>query len=324
MLQGIDVLLPYYNGGQFVRAQLSSILNQTTGDLRLTVLDNGSDAAHSAELQDAVAGATRIRVIKTEDKCGVIGSVERLLKAVEAPYFALADQDDVWDPDKLEISLAALGREDVDLVYTDLRMVDEHGKEFFPSKWRYSNTPPLSGHCALQLVLKNPVAGCTIVARKEVLARALPFPRGIPMHDRWLAIVAALGRGVGYVDRTTVSYRQHAANDTGGLAFGFGPLRQRILRSGGSFRSYSQRRRESRKVLLQYIARHSKRGLERFAAGLMGRYLELGTVGTLLGSLPYAALVSLVGGSVGLKNIGSDVALSIAAGLLAPKSAIRH
>jgi glycosyltransferase involved in cell wall biosynthesis len=314
---GIEVLMPYYNGGRFVREQIRSVLDQSVQPVRLTVLDNGSDIEDSKILRDIGSQSNRVRIFRIEQNCGVVGAIERLLQSVEYPYFALADADDLWDRDKLEISLQLIQGRQLDLVYTDLRMADEQGSEFHPSKWQFSNTPPLGGSCAIQLVLKNPVAGCTILATKRLLQHALPFPKGIPMHDRWLAIVAALGNGIGFVDRATVSYRQHAANDTGGLGFGRRALRERIRRTGGTFQSYSRRRREAHRTLLRYIAANSRSPIERKTANLMARYMETGRLGTLLTSVPYAALVSVVGRRVGIRNIAADIALSTAAGMLA-------
>lgn len=308
----IDVIMPYYNTASFVEAQIESILKQTVQPLRLTILDNGSRPEDARLIKQLVQGRGDIRLFRINENGGVLGAFEFLLGTVTAPYFALSDSDDIWDADKLEVSLRVLERQNFDLVYTDLKMADQHGKEYFPSKWRYSNTPPLSGNCPLQFVLKNPVSGCTIVGHSRMIADATPFPNGIPMHDRWLAIVAALGHGVGFVNRSTMLYRQHGSNDTGGLGFGLAAFKERMRRNGGDMRVYTRRRLEARKVLLRHISSTTTRTVERHAARLMLAYYDMGVFGTVLAALPYALLVAFVGKDLGVRNIAADTVLNIA------------
>src|SRR5687768_14498671 len=113
---GIEVLMPYYNGGRFVREQIRSVLDQSVQPVRLTVLDNGSDIEDSKILQDIGSQSNRVRIFRIEQNCGVVGAIERLLQSVEYPYFALADADDLWDRDKLEISLRLIQGRQLDLV----------------------------------------------------------------------------------------------------------------------------------------------------------------------------------------------------------------
>jgi hypothetical protein len=46
--------------------------------------------------------------------------------------------------------------------------------------------------------------------RRSLLARALPFPQPIPMHDMWLGLVATVWGTVGFDREVLVLYRRHA------------------------------------------------------------------------------------------------------------------
>lgn len=65
------------------------------------------------------------------------------------------------------------------------------------------------------LILNNPVTGCTVMVTKALLSRSLPFPRNIPAHDQWLAIKAWLGSGITYYNKPLIGYRQHERNQIG-------------------------------------------------------------------------------------------------------------
>ena len=66
-----------------------------------------------------------------------------------------------------------------------------------------------------QLLAQNMVTGCTVVVNRALLNKALPIPAGAIMHDWWLALVAAAFGKIGFVDRSTMSYRQHGSNTVG-------------------------------------------------------------------------------------------------------------
>jgi len=306
--------MPYFNGGRYLPEQLDSILGQSLGRIRLTILDNGSDSENSRILLESTKNLGNVTVVRSEENHGVIGGVERLLTNTGSPFVALSDQDDIWDRDKLEISLKVLLDGGHDLVYTDLRLIDDQGHVFADSHWKNTNSRPIHGHSALPFAMKNPVAGCTIVARAELMRKALPFPSDIPMHDRWLAIAAALGRGVGVVERATMSYRQHGGNDTGSLKFGLSTLKKRFSRGGGSATAYLKRRQDGRRVLLDCISRMSKDPMEAKLARFLYCYGGLGPLGSTAFAVPYVLATLLAGRSLGLRNAFVDAMLGIAAG----------
>ena len=67
-----------------------------------------------------------------EKNLGYIKNFEFLLKKVENDYYMLSDQDDVWLPQKVEKTMETLEKENADLVFGDLEVVDENFKT-----WNY-------------------------------------------------------------------------------------------------------------------------------------------------------------------------------------------
>ena len=147
----IDILLATYNGATFLAAQLDSILGQTHTDWRLIIGDDGS-----TDGTREVIGAYRARfpekivtLGERTENVGVVRNFSRLIEHAEADYVALCDQDDVWKPEKLELSLdkmraleAKHGADTPLLVFTDLSVVDRDLRVVHPSFWRYQQIRP--------------------------------------------------------------------------------------------------------------------------------------------------------------------------------------
>ena len=217
------VLLATYNGEDYIRPMIDSLLAQDYPELRIVLSDDHSADATEAILEE-YARIFPDRV--THYRSGLhFGSAHRhflhlLSKFHDAPYIMFCDQDDVWHRDKVRKTLAKMGEIEVSgrpaLVHTDLHVVDQDLKEISPSFCRYSN---LDGtRLALnQLLVQNVVTGCTVMMNRplaELASRDLPVD-AILMHDWWIALLAAAFGTSAFLNENTVEYRQHGTNSVG-------------------------------------------------------------------------------------------------------------
>ncbi len=193
-------------------AQLESIRAQTMQDWHLVVSDESASEAGQALVARLTRGDPRITV-RRGPRLGVIGNFERALRAIDprAPFVALSDQDDRWQPDKLDRLLSRM-TEGVALAHGAMRLVDAGGRPLrgaMPTR-RFPD-PSLA-----DLLAENEVTGASTLMRMDVLRVALPLPR-LPglFHDHWLALVArALGRVV-FEPAVVQDYVQHGGNVIG-------------------------------------------------------------------------------------------------------------
>ena len=217
-MEQVDILMATYNGEKYLKEQLESILNQTYTNIRLLINDDCSTDKTIEILKEYEQKDNRIYVHYNKENLGSIKNFENLLSRVENKYFMLADQDDVWMPQKVEKSLDKITKENADLVFTDLEAVDENLKTITPSVVRYMGFKKnIDKYNDYKLVfLRNCVTGCTIISKKELIKKYIPIPNKEPMvHDWWMALMIAQDGKLAFLDEPTIKYRQHGKNQLG-------------------------------------------------------------------------------------------------------------
>lgn len=236
----VSVALCTYNGERFLEAQLRSILGQSLRPAEVVVADDGSTDATLAVVERIAAESdVPFRVLSAGGRLGVTANFQRAVEACASPLIALADQDDVWHPDRLAAAVAVLEAEpDVLLVHSDARLVDGEGADLghhlmgslLPSaaeRRMLATDAPLAAY-----LRRNFVTGTTVTFRSTLRDAAVPFPASW-VHDEWLAVVAAVIGRVRYLDRPLVDYRQHGANEIGMEAPSFRRRLRRMLEPRG-------------------------------------------------------------------------------------------
>lgn len=209
MSKRVSVAMAVCNGELYIKEQVNSVVSQLgDGDELVISIDPSKDASE-AIISELASEDNRIKVLKGPGQ-GVIKNFETLLKHVKGDYIFLADQDDVWIKDKIQICLGELKRSDIDMVVHDAIIVDEG---LHPISGSFFNGGFYSG--VWKNIIKNRYIGCCIAFKKKLLSTALPFPKNLPMHDQWLGLVAAKTGSVLYIDKPLILYRRHQKTLTG-------------------------------------------------------------------------------------------------------------
>lgn len=237
MAATIQIALATYNGAGFLREQLDSILAQSKSDWQILVRDDGSSDGTVEIIREYCRNHGKIDLVKGAQgqPLGTVQNFAELLRQSESDYVMLADQDDVWLPHKIEITLlkmkeleSAHGKDTPLLVHTDLKVVDGDLKVLANSLWHFQKSDPERGAKLCRLLLQNVATGCTMMVNKALRDRALPIPLEAIMHDWWLALTAAAFGHIGYISEPTVLYRQHGRNDTGARSWNAGHVLRQL------------------------------------------------------------------------------------------------
>lgn len=209
----ISIALCTYNGEQFLRAQLDSIVAQSIGNWEVLAVDDVSNDGTWDILQTYAARDDRFKLFRNEKNLGYNENFQKALGLCGGEYIAICDQDDIWHADKLKRQLEGIGNSL--LIYHDSEFIDEAGNTLglkISDKFNFYR-----GSSPEAFLYQNCVSGHSILMQKELVPKALPFPQGFH-YDHWLAFVAAGTGSVDFVGDVLVRYRQHERNTTDILA----------------------------------------------------------------------------------------------------------
>lgn len=220
----ISIALCSFNGGRFIAEQLASIASQTLPPSEVVVCDDGStDDTISCVESFAQSAPFPVRVERHASPLGIAANFSRAIELCSGDVIALSDQDDVWEPSKLEhIAAAFVANGRLGLVLSDATAIDSAGKDLHYRLWD-AIVPPftraerrLARHGRLfDVLLRHYVAtGATLAFAARYRDLILPIP-GFALHDSWIAtLIAAVAHSV-IIDEPLVRYRQHASQAQG-------------------------------------------------------------------------------------------------------------
>ena len=205
-MKDVAILLATYNGQKYLKEQLDSILAQTFQDFRLVIHDDGStDDTLKIINEYRDHYPDKIEIIYGHPSGSAKANFMYLLSEIEADYYFLSDQDDVWLPDKMEKSLKELQAIQASkssnkipcIVFTDMYVADDKleiiDNSFIRYIWRDINR-------ALRDI--------------AISGKGVDW-NNVPMHDAWLLEIGAIFGCVRGIDRPFVKYRQTGQNIMG-------------------------------------------------------------------------------------------------------------
>lgn len=208
----VSVAIATYNGEQFLRDQLDSIYNQTYKNIEVIITDDCSTDG-TFEILEEYSQKYGLSYYINKKRLGFVRNFEQALSLCRGEYIALADQDDIWLPEKIEHLINEIGNNY--LIFSDAILIDTYGNKIAESFKTFSNYMADSETPFLLLFYRKYIYGCTMFFKKELLEKALPIPNGIGHHDWWFPIVATKNGGIKYLDKRLMFYRQHKNNVSG-------------------------------------------------------------------------------------------------------------
>ena len=267
------IVLASYNGEQFLHQQLDSLIAQTETQWSLLIRDDDSTDNTPGIIRQYSQKDERIHFLS--DNRGLTGSAlgnfSKLLEAAfesEAAYIFCCDQDDIWEPNKLELVLARLKQLEGEgrvpsLVHHDLTVVDDSLKLLTGSFVELMGIRPGDQSNPQRLISRNEITGCALACNRTLLRLALPVSDQAVMHDWWLGLHAAFFGRLAFMPQRFVKYRQHAKNTIGAKSFwhGLNPLTNWVKgwhRGNQEFLSTVRQARAFRRTLVAQMGERSQ------------------------------------------------------------------
>lgn len=224
----VSVAMCTFNGAGYIAEQLASIAAQSVLPSEIIVSDDGSTDGTIAVIGQVLDELrTRhpdfanvdVQVISNKTPRGVTKNFEQAISRTSKKYVFLADQDDVWFPDRVTIQLAAL-ESGHGFVFADADLIDDDGRSLGHGLFEalgisQRERDGIQGaHPVDVLIKRNIVTGATAAFDRRIFEVGSPFPDSW-VHDEWLAMVAAVTGEKIAITAPVIGYRQHSSNQIG-------------------------------------------------------------------------------------------------------------
>ena len=224
MKEQVEIVMATYNGEKYIKEQLDSLLSQSYPDLLVDVCDDGSTDDTVSIVKEYEKKDRRVRLFENKTNQGYIRNFMSGIVRCDSPYIMLCDQDDIWNRDKVELTLEKMKqmeRENPEkpvLVFTDAMNFDSStGKKL--GRFHEMSHLNVKKVDTAHLFMENKCIGCTIMMNRVILPYLRELPEEIRVHDWWLALICSHFGKVVYVDKMTLHYRQHSDNMIGTSSF---------------------------------------------------------------------------------------------------------
>ena len=199
----VSVVMCTYNGAAFIRVQLDSIVRQTYPIHELIIQDDGSTDATVTIIEEYAQRYPYLKFYRNEGPHGINGNFFSAMRRATGDVIAIADQDDIWELQKNEWQVEALGN---NLLVAGL------SKPFATDNTPISYDDRLPNIHLFRMMYVGMIPGHTQVFRRELLD-FLP-ERNAFMYDLQLQVVAACLDKIVYLPKVLVHQRRHVTAAT--------------------------------------------------------------------------------------------------------------
>jgi len=207
----VTILMATYNGESFLVEQLNSIINQTHKNWTIIASDDGSN-----DNTVSILKKYGLEIHHSQRQGFAANFLSLISKArTDSSYYAFADQDDVWDINKLSRALTKLSSipKGTPALYcgrthlVDKNLMNQGYSTLFKKAPSFKNA-----------LVQSIAGGNTMVLNSEALAllKQTPNYNSIVAHDWWAyLLISGAGGSVHYDDTPYIHYRQHHGNLAG-------------------------------------------------------------------------------------------------------------
>ena len=216
-MKKVNVLLSAYNGEKYIKAQIESILQQDYPNIELYIRDDGSKDG-TLEVLKEYENYENIHILKGKNK-GFIKSFFSILEICSnADYFAYADQDDVWFPEKISRAVEMLERESSKIPVLYFSNYDFYNSDLeFVAHQKTGKKCPTFCNAVVDCM---PLGFTCVFNKKAWELMKQNIPKHSCGHDWWTYMVCQGMGKVIYDERPSVKYRRHNQNvSAGGMSF---------------------------------------------------------------------------------------------------------
>lgn len=210
----VTIVIPVYNGSNFMKVAIDSAIAQTYDNKEILVINDGSTDNGETE-KIALSYGDKIRYIKKENG-GVATALNLAIKEMKGEYLSWLSHDDMYKPFKLEKQVEVLNKlEDRNtIIFSNVELIDEKGDIFCTTN--YSNLLTHEELCqGIYPVIKGTVNGCSMLISKECFNKVGLFNENLKTsndYEMWLRLFKEFNCYL--IEEPLIQYRIHKNQDT--------------------------------------------------------------------------------------------------------------
>ena len=210
------ITLATYNGEKYLGEMLESLVQQTRpADVIIAVDDGSMDS--TCEILESYKGKLPLEITRFEKNRGHRAAFSTALEKAATllgndDLIFLADQDDIWVPNKLEVMSQKIGENS--MIFGDAEIINSES-EIVEKSWR--KKAGIVENLSQQALLTGytNVTGCMVAFKAALLHTVLPIPQDVPVHDQWITLCATAENGYAPIADKVIYYRIHESNAIG-------------------------------------------------------------------------------------------------------------
>lgn len=221
------VLMSSYNGENYIREQIDSVLAQK-GDFSLDIIvrDDGSKDG-TLDILREYEKAGKLRWYNGENLGPEKSFIDLVKHSGDYDYYSFCDQDDYWLPEKISLAIENLGESKSPALYfSNAMLVDSELNSLGRNVYKTSPRLDFKTLCCAGGIL-----GCTTVFNNALadFIKSKPIPEKMVMHDFYVdELCLAVGGSIVYDSTPTMKYRQHSNNVVGVSSGIMGKIKNRF------------------------------------------------------------------------------------------------
>ena len=210
----VSIAMTTYNGELYLLKQMESLISQTYTDFELIICDDCSSDNTLAILNTYASKDSRIRVIKNSENKGYARNFISVIGLCKGEYIFLADQDDIWLPNKIERMVNCMqAKQNIDLlVCKDI--------DFFDSQDSLKNIHQKTDSIPRKVTTKKSLLKCAyrglnMCLRKTFIDFVLcnyDFSIPFPAHDWLFQLFATEKESIYTLSEVLTLHRKHKNN----------------------------------------------------------------------------------------------------------------
>jgi len=203
----VSIITPCYNSENFLDECISSVLNQSYQNWEMLIVDDNSSDNSCALINSYSKRDDRIKPLFLNENLGPAMARNNAITNAKGKYIAFLDSDDIWLPEKLEVQINFMKKNNCSFVFSSYSVISNDQKP--------KHTIIVPQTITYKMYLKNTIIGCLTVMLDKEKFKNIKMPNLRSSHDMatWLNLLKECGCAYGIQQKLAI-YRDHKSSNT--------------------------------------------------------------------------------------------------------------